>query len=102
MVLRLNRCSGGVVLVNPGLVPEYNASTFIVPDEGIANLLNTELKLYEFKESMILFMLPTEQHYDEESDTYDCQLKQLRLEELLVDADKVLARRQVIGKNNNN
>lgn len=97
----------------PGLVPGYNALTFIVPDEGIANLLNTELKLYEFKESMILFislnsiqekgalsafMLPTEQHYDEGSDTYDRQLKQLRLEELLVDADKVLARRQAADK----
>lgn len=97
----------------PNLEPGYNALAFIVPDEDIANLLNTELKLYEFKQSMILFislnsiqekgalsafMLPTEQHYDEESDTYDCQLRQLKLEELLTDANKVLARRKAAAK----
>lgn len=89
----------------PGLEQGYNALAFIVPDEDMANYLNSSLKLFEFKDTMILFivlnriqekgalhalLLPSEQYYNQETKSYDGELKELQLKELLVDADSLL------------
>lgn len=82
----------------PRLLPGINSLAIIVPDEESATYLNSNLKLYEKTSIPITFivleriqnkgvlhalLLPSEQHYDEKSNTYVGKLKEWKLSALL-------------------